>query len=98
MPRTIELLPGESLTLRSGITIVVPIAVSAIYPTSIGAATAIAPGSGDIEPQDGAAIFTIDRLTAAARGQALARDDWSQIQKLAEHLVRARRAQTEGWC
>ncbi|MDP9895343.1 hypothetical protein J2W32_004441 [Variovorax boronicumulans] len=97
MSRTIELLPGESLTLRSGITIVVPITVSAIYPTTISAAASIAPSSGSIEPEHGAAIFVIEQLTAAARNQALNLDDWSQIQKLAEHLARARRAQIEGW-
>lgn len=40
-----------------------------------------------------AARACIDLLNVTAQGNALSAADWSQVQKLAEHLVRARRAQ-----
>lgn len=43
-----------------------------------------------------AARTCIDVLNDAAQRDSLTSSDWSQIQKLAEHLVRARRAQAGG--
>jgi hypothetical protein len=40
-----------------------------------------------------AARDCIDLLNVTAQREALSAADWSQVQKLAEHLVRARRAQ-----
>lgn len=52
MSRTIELLPGESLTLRSGFTVAVPAATGAIYPTRIAARAEFSGGSGSMPPPD----------------------------------------------
>lgn len=38
----------------------------------------------------------IDLLSIIRQRDALSAGDWSQIQKLAEHLVRARRSQARG--
>jgi hypothetical protein len=45
------------------------------------------------KPESAPALKCIDLLSVIAQRSALEPEDWSQIQKLGEHLVRARRAQ-----